>query len=62
MLNFIAMILCTAGAVAQWNDDWWLVGVCAFFAIGNGYYATDWIKKKVSELNYSWKHRHDDDF
>lgn len=62
MLNLIACIICSLAVIAQWNDNWALVTVCALFALANGYISIPWLRKKLTELKYSWKHRHEDDF
>lgn len=47
MLNLIATIICTAGAVAQWNENWALFSVCAIFAVANSIFGFYWIKNKI---------------
>lgn len=47
MLNLVATIICTVGAAAQWNKNWYLFSICAIFAVANGVLGFYWIKNKI---------------
>lgn len=47
MLNCIAFVLCTFGAIAQWNKDWLLFTVGVIFAVFNLFFAANWIYYKT---------------
>lgn len=54
MLNIFAFVTYVLATVVQWNNNWWLVGVCGIFAVLNLLIAIQWVVKQFKNRKVKW--------